>query len=461
VFDAATYVQRRRLLKRHVAKGLLVFIGHDESPMNYPANTYPFRQDSSFLYYFGLDSPGLAAVIDIDENKDIVFGDDVGIEDIIWMGDMPTLRERAARAGVRRTSPRAGLAEYVARARRAGRVVRYLPPYRAETAAEMSSLLGIPARSVKAKASREFILAVVGQRLVKSREEIREVENALEVTSVMFRAAMKTARPGRYEREVAGSMQGVAHALGCEMAFPPIVTVNGQVLHNHGYANELRRGRLLVMDAGAESWLHYASDITRTIPVTGTFTKRQRDIYEIVLKAQEAAIKAIKPGVMFKDVHLKAARSMAAGLKGLGLMKGDTDEAVAAGAHALFFPHGLGHNLGLDVHDMENLGENHVGYDETIQRSDQFGLAYLRMAKELRPGNVMTVEPGLYFIPALYGQWKKSKKFLDFIAYDKVEKFLDFGGVRIEDNVLVTEKGRRVLGTPIPKTVAEVERACR
>jgi Xaa-Pro aminopeptidase len=239
------------------------------------------------------------------------------------------------------------------------------------------------------------------------------------------------------------------------------VTINGQILHMHSHANELRKGRMLVMDAGAESWLHYASDITRTVPVGGKFNQRQKDIYEIVLKGQETAIRSIKPGVMYKEIHLKTARTMASGLKDLGLMKGDIDQAVAQGAHAMFFPHGLGHNMGLDVHDMEDLGEDHVGYDKTVERSSQFGLAYLRMAKELRPGHVLTVEPGIYFIPALFAKWKNEKKHTDFIDYGKAETFLDFGGVRIEDNVLVTETGRRVLGTPIPKTVPEVEKACR
>ena len=461
MFSDATYSERRKRLKSGMKSGLLLFIGNDESPMNYAANTYEFRQDSSFLYFFGLDSPGLAAVVDVDEGKDIIFGNDIDIEDIIWMGDMPTLRERARTVGVRRTAPRKEFGAYVKNAVSCGRRVHYLPPYRAESAAEISSLVGIRTKDVKAKASTELIAAVIRQRLIKSKDEVREIEAALEVTAEMYRRAMKLARPGRYEREVVGAMESVVHSVGCLMAFPPIVTINGQVLHNHGHRNELLRGRLLVMDAGAESWRHYAADITRTVPVGGKFSRRQRDIYEIVYEGQDKAIKAIKPGVMFKEVHLTAARTMASRLKDLGLMKGSTHDAVALGAHALFFPHGLGHNMGLDVHDMEDLGENHVGYDKTVERSSQFGLAYLRMAKKLEPGHVMTVEPGLYFIPALFAKWKKEKKFTDFIAYDKVEKFLDFGGVRIEDDVLVTERGRRVLGPPIPKTVAEVEKACR
>jgi Xaa-Pro aminopeptidase len=461
MFKDTTYIERRKLLRKQVPSGLLLFLGNDESPMNYTANTYDFRQDSTFLYFFGLDSPGLAAIIDIDEDKDWLFGDDIGLEDIIWMGDLPKFKERAREVGVKHVAPRKAFDDHVAKALAAGRKVHYLPPYRSDTAVAISTLLRTPVKDVKAGASEPFIRAVVDQRMIKSKEEIREIESALNVSAEMYRRAMKLVKPGRFEREVVGVMEGVVNALGCKMAFPPIVTINGQILHIHSHVNELRKGRLLVIDAGAESWLHYASDITRTIPVGGKFNQRQKDIYEIVLEGQETAIRAIKPGVMYKDVHMKTARTMASRLKDLGLMKGDVDEAVAQGAHAMFFPHGLGHNMGLDVHDMEDLGENYVGYDKTVQRSSQFGLAYLRMARELRPGHVLTVEPGLYFIPALYEKWKEEKKHADFIAYGKAEKFLDFGGVRIEDNVLVTEKGRRVLGAPIPKTVAEVEKACR
>jgi Xaa-Pro aminopeptidase len=461
MFKSEIYARRRKLLKKQVGRGILVFVGNEECPMNYPANTYPFRQDSSFLYFFGLNSPGLAAVVDADENKDILFGDDIGIEDVIWMGHLPKLRDRAREVGVGRTAPRKAFDDYVRKALAAGRPVHYLPPYRALTARVLGELLKIPHKTLKSKASGAFIKAVVDQRLVKSREEIREIEKALEVTRDMYLQAMKLAKPGRYEYEISGAMEGIALARGCRLAFPPIVTVNGQILHNHYHGNVLAKGRLLVVDVGAETETAYSCDITRTVPVGGKFNRRQRDVYEIVLAGQETAIRAMKPGVMNKGIHLKTAETLARGLKDLGLMTGDPAEAVAKGAHALFFPHGLGHNMGMDVHDMEDLGENHVGYDESVKRSDQFGLAYLRMARELRPGYVMTVEPGLYFIPALVEKWRKEKKHREFIAYDKVEKFLDFGGVRIEDDVLVTEKGRRVLGPPIPKTPADIEKACR
>ena len=461
MFKSVTYIERRKLLKKDVGSGLILFLGNEESPMNYPANTYHYRQDSSFLYFFGLDSPGLAAVIDVDAGKDVLFGDDIGIEDIIWMGNLPKMKERAFEVGVRHTAPRASFAATVRQALAAGRPVHYLPPYRADNALVLSDLLGIPVKELKSKASQGLIRAIVAQRIIKSKEEVREIESAVAASQAMYLAAMKLAKPGRYEYEISGAMEGIALSRGMHLAFPPIVTINGQTLHMHDHGNILVKGRLLVMDCGAESATSYASDITRTVPVGGRFNRRQKDVYEIVLAGQETAIKAMKPGVNFKDIHLQTARVMAAGLKDLGLMKGGTGEAVAAGAHALFFPHGLGHNLGLDVHDMEDYGENNVGYGEKVERSSQFGLAYLRMARELRPGHVMTIEPGLYFIPALFALWRKEKKHRDFIVYDAVEKFLDFGGARIEDDVLVTEKGRKVLGPPIPKTVVDVEKACR
>jgi Xaa-Pro aminopeptidase len=461
MFKAATYIERRKLLRKSVGSGLMIFLGNEEAPMNYPANTYHYRQDSSFLYFFGLASPGLAAIIDADEGTDTLFGDDLGIEDIIWEGQLPKLKDRALEVGVRRTKPRAAFAETVRQALATGRGVHYLPPYRADNKLVLSELLGIPVGELRAKASAALIKAAVDQRIVKSKEEIREIECAVAVSREMYLAAMKTAKPGRFEYQISGAMEGIALAYGMHLAFPPIVTVNGQIFHMHSHDNELTRGRMLVCDCGAEAASGYASDITRSIPVGGRFSGRAKDVYEIVLAGQTSAIKSMKPGVNFKDIHLQTARIMTDGLKALGLMKGETAAAVAAGAHALFFPHGLGHNLGLDVHDMEDYGENNVGYGEKVERSEQFGLAYLRMARELRPGHVMTVEPGIYFIPALLGLWRKEKKHRDFIVYDAAEKFLGFGGIRIEDDVLVTGNGRRVLGPAIPKTVAEVEKACR
>ena len=459
MFDARIYSERRKRLKTQVGSGLVLLPGNDESPMNYPANTYHFRQDSSFLYFFGLDQPGLAGVVDIDGDRDILFGDDIGLEDVIWMGHLPTVKDRAALAGVGTTRPLAKLEAALKQAKTKRRKIHFLPPYRAEGARKLGAWLGIPAKDVKGKASQTLCRAVVAQRSVKIQEEIDEIEKALAVTHDMYRAAMAMTRPGIHEYEIMGRIEGIALARGCRPAFPSIVTINGQVLHNHGYGNVLAEGRLLIDDSGAESPRGYASDITRTIPVGGRFSPRQREIYEIVLKALETAIRAVRPGIKYREVHLEAAGVVASGLKSLGLMKGDPAAAVQAGAHALFFPHGIGHMMGLDVHDMEDIGEGLVGYTEKLERSSQFGLAYLRLARELEPGFVATVEPGIYFIPPLIDKWRKAGKFAAFIDYEKVETYRDFGGVRIEDNVLVTADGRRVLGKPIPKTVAEVEAA--
>lgn len=458
MFNAEIYVERRKRLREQIESGLLLFLGNEESPMNYPANPYHFRQDSSFLYFFGLDSPSLAAVVDVDEGREVIFGNDVSMEDIIWMGDLPTMRERAALVGIADTAPLAQLEEAIKEALQKGKTVHYLPPYRPESVLRIAQVLGIDQNSVKSQASKELIKAVVAQRSVKIPQEIEQMEMAHEVTYDMYITAMKMAKHGIYEREIVGQMEGLALASGCHMAFPTILTINGQILHNHFHGNQLEEGRLMVIDSGAESPMNYASDITRTVPVGGKFTLQQKEIYTIVLRAQQTAIQNIKPGVMFKDIHLKAASIIASGLHELGLMKGDVDEAVQTGAHALFFPHGIGHMIGLDVHDMEDLGENYVGYDDTVQRSEQFGLAYLRLAKKLKPGHVLTVEPGIYFIPALIEQWATERKFASFIDYEKLKEYKDFGGIRIEDDVLVTEEGHHVLGKSIPKTVEEVEK---
>jgi len=459
MFESKIYIQRRKLLSKQVKSGLILFSGNEESPMNYPANTYPFRQDSSFLYFFGLDTPSLAAAIDVDAGEETLFGDDITLEDVIWMGYLPKLKERALPAGIRHVAPLSRLEVMLNQAKKQRRKVHYLPPYRSDTIVKLSSLLGMQAQNVKKNASEELIRAVVAQRSAKSAEEIQEIEKALAVSYKMYLASMKATKPGLYERDIVGEMEGISLAHGCLTAFPTILTINGQIFHNQYHGNMLEKGRLLVIDSGVSSPLGYASDITRTIPVSGQFTPKQREIYEVVLNGQQQAIQAIKPGIKYKEIHLATAKAMALGLKELGLMKGDTDEAVEAGAHALFFPHGLGHMLGLDVHDMEGLGENYVGYDKTVERSKQFGLAYLRMARELQPGFVLTVEPGIYFIPALIDQWKSENKFPSFINYAKVATYRNFSGVRIEDDVIVTKEGNRVLGRPIPKTVEDVEKS--
>lgn len=448
------------MLLKQIDKGLLLFLGNEESPMNYKDNFYRFRQDSSFLYYFGHNEPGMAAVLDTETGESILFGYDFGIDDIIWMGPQKTLHEKGKQIGVADTRPIDQLFSFINKAVKQGRRIHYLPPYRDEHRIKLNQFLGKDFNEIKNGASEPFILAVVAQRSVKEPQEIEEIERAHAITREMHLTAMSMAQPGLYERDIAGTIEGIALSKGSGTSFPVILSVRGETLHNNYHGNRLEKGHLMVNDSGAQSLNNYAADITRTIPIGGLFTAKQRAVYEIVLAAQTRAIEAIAPGKRYLDIHLLAAKTIAQGLKDIGLMKGNPDEAVAQGAHALFFPHGLGHMMGLDVHDMENLGEDYVGYDESVQRSRQFGLAYLRLAKSLQPGYVLTVEPGIYFIPALIELWQKEGKFNDFIDYYEVKKYIGFGGIRIEDDVEVTASGYRVIGENIPKTPEEIEQIC-
>jgi Xaa-Pro aminopeptidase len=457
MFPASTYVMRRRRLAADLRPGLALFLGNSEAPMNYADNQYPFRQDGSFLFFFGLDRPDLAAVIDLDDGGETIFGDEFTLDDIVWMGAQATIADQAAMVGVTRTAPRAALADVLGAAMRRGRRIHVLPQYRADNRAAIERLLGIRAERASEHASAAFIHAVINQRSVKTPEEIDELDRAVNLTREMHVLAMRIARSGMLERAVSSAMEGLVLANGGRLSFPIIFSVHGETLHNHSHDNRMERGQMAVNDSGAESPMHYAGDITRTIPIGGQFQGAQRDLYQAVLRAQLRAIDAIRPGIPYKQVHLSAARSLAEDLSALGCLRGDVDAAVDAGAHALFFPHGLGHMLGLDVHDMEALGEDYVGYDETVARSPQFGLKSLRLARALQPGFVLTVEPGLYFIPALIDRWKAEDRLAEFIDYDTVETFRNAGGIRIEDNVVVTETGCRVLGLPIPKTIEDVE----
>lgn len=459
MFNSKIYIQRRSILKKKLKNGVILLFGNSESPINYSNNAYHFRQDSTFLYYFGLDQADLAAVIDLDENKDIVFGNDFTIDDIVWMGPQPTIKNLAAKCGVKQTGSLSELKAVLTKAVKQGRKIHFVPQYRDENKFKLLQHLGISPMRINDYASLELIKAIADQRYIKSKEEIEEIEQAISTAYEMQVSAMRFTKSGMYEREIAGFIQGLAMSLGSGISFVPILSKHGETLHNYNYSNKLKDGDLIVNDSGAESLNHYASDITRTYPVSGKFTQIQKEIYEIVLISQLVAIDAIKPKVSFKTVHLKAATVMTDGLKALGLMKGNTKDSVEAGAHALFFPHGLGHLMGLDVHDLESFGENNFGYDEKTKRSTQFGLNYLRFARPLVPGIVLTVEPGLYFIPQLIDKWKSEKKFTEFINYDKVEAYRDFGGIRIEDDVHVTATGSRILGKPIPKAVEDVEAA--
>ena len=457
MFDKQVYIDRRIQLKKQFKNGILLFTGNDETALNYPNNTYKFRQDSTFLYYFGLDMPGMTGLIDMDDNKDYLFGYEFTVEDTVWMGPQQKLKELAGLVGIENADSSDKLKKFLKSKKTKQSKIHFLPTYRGDQILKLADLLDENPYKLKGKFSKKLIEAVILQRSIKAEEEIAEIEYSMEIAFQMHTTAMRMAKPGVIERDIAGAIEGISLSLGNGVSFHPIVSKNGQTLHNPYHTNVLKEGDLLVCDAGAESLLHYASDITRTTPVGGKFSYKQKEIYEIVLTAQKNAINMIKPGVKHSDVHLTAAKIIAAGLSQVGLMKGDINAAVKAGAHALFFPHGLGHMMGLDVHDMENLGEDYVGYDEKTKRSDQFGLAYLRLAKELKPGFVFTCEPGIYFIPELIDQWKAKKKFKNFIDYDKVEEYRDFGGIRIEDDILVTQTGYKVLGRPIPKEPDDVE----
>lgn len=459
MFSKQTYINRRLNLRKRIKSGVVLLLGNTESSMNYPSNTYHFRQDSNFLYFFGLDLPNLAGIIDIENGKDSLYGDDFEIDDIIWMGPQPTLKELGQQVGVPSTHPAKELVSTLQRAIKQGRKIHILPPYRGESVLKLEQLLGIAPSMVASYVSTELIRAVVALRSVKEKCEIDEIEQACAAGYRMHVTAMAMAHQGVAEREIAGTIEGVAYAYGSMPSFPIILSQNGETLHNHDHSQILQKGRMMLVDCGAESLGHYASDNTRTIPVDGTFTPKQLDIYNIVLKATNRAIEISKPGIPYLDVHREAARVITEGLSELGIMKGSVNEAVANGAHALFFPHGLGHMMGLDVHDMEGLGEDFVGYDEEITRLDQFGTAYLRLGRRLQEGFVLTVEPGIYFIPALIEKWKAEKINESFINYAALESYTDFGGIRLEDDILITSDGCRILGKRIPITPEEVEAA--
>jgi Xaa-Pro aminopeptidase len=457
MFEAATYSERRKNLKESVGSGLILLLGNDPAPMNYADNPYHFKQDSSFLYYFGLDQAGLAGVIDADSGEEIIFGHDPTVEEVVWTGPLPTLADESAHVGVRRTEEMDRLAGMLREAKESGRTIHFLPQYRAWNRIKLARMIGIPGLETDDHVSRPLLEAVVGQRLYKTDEEVAEIEIAIDISYDMHTLAMHMVSPGMVEREVAGAVEGIVLSRGGLLSFPVIFSVRGEVLHNHTYENVMKAGQLAVHDSGATSPLGYASDITRTMPVNGRFDTRQREIYDIVLRALTTSTAAMRPGISFRDVHFVACREIASGLKDLGVMKGDVDEAVAAGAHAMCMPHGLGHMIGLDVHDMEGLDEDFVGYGTEFIRSKQFGTAYLRTARMLEPGFVLTVEPGCYFIPELIDQWKAEDRHAEFLDFDVLESYKGFGGVRIEDDVLVTEDGHRVLGRPIPRTADEVE----
>ena len=460
MFDKQTYVNRRAKLRSLVKDGIIILFGNNESPCNYPSNGYyPFRQDSSFLYYFGLNRDGLVGVIDIDNNRETIFGNDIDIEDIVWYGSVDSVHDLAAQVGVENTAPMRALKSACNEALRQKRKIHFLPPYRHDIKIQIFDLLGIHPVQQKEAASMELIKAVVNMRSVKEQQEIEELERAAEIGYLMHTTAMKLTRSGVTEKFVGGQVDGIAHSYGAMVSFPTIYSQHGEIMHGNPSMSILEAGRLALCDAGAETINNYCSDNTRTMPVSGKFTQRQLEIYSIVEACHDYVLEVAKPGVKYFDVHLAVCRLMTERLKELGLMKGDTDEAVAAGAHAMFLPHGLGHMMGMDVHDMENLDQINVGFDEeTRPNLEQFGTNCLRMGRRLQQGFVVTDEPGIYFIPALIDDWKAKGHCKEFINFDVLETYKEFGGIRIEDDILITENGCRFIGEKrIPYHPKDVE----
>lgn len=458
LFTKETYINRRAALREMVGEGLILLPGNNDSPMNYPANAYRFRQDSTFLYFFGQHRDGLCGLIDADNGREMLYGDEIDIDDIVWYGSVTSVKEMAEECGVHASAPLAELTDVVADALRKGRRVHFLPPYRHDTQIYLFNLTGIRPEAQRDAASLDLIKAVVALREVKTAEEIAELERASLIGYEMHTTAMRLCRPGVTEQFIGGTLDGIAARLGSIVSFQSIVSMHGEILHGYPSARPLEAGRLLLCDAGAETLEHYCSDHTRTTPISGHFTQRQRDIYDIVVDAHDLALTHARPGVRWWDVHMDVCRLLTVRLKDLGLMRGDVEEAVRAGAHALFLPHGLGHMMGMDVHDMEGLGQIYVGYDEETRPSTQFGTASLRFARRLKEGHVVTDEPGIYFIPDLIDLWRREGINAEYLCFDEIEKFKDFGGIRIEDDVLITADGCRFLGEKrIPYAADEVE----
>ena len=469
MFEASVYARRRRVLLERMAgeKGVAVFVGNADAAMNYRGNDYKFRQDSSFLYYWGIDEPWFAAVMDLESGEECLYGNDVDIDDIIWMGPQPSVASKGALIGCGRTAPLADFDKAVREAVTKGRPVHFLPPARYYNQMKLSQLMGVDADKVRkvapvaaGGASEELVKAVVSMRLIKEACEIEEIDKACEIGYEMHTEARRGCKPGVLEQEIVGRMEGITLSKGWGVSFTTILSQNGETLHNHSHHQIITPGRLLVVDAGAESNTHYASDFTRTYPCSGKFTTKQREIYDIVEQANEVAFSLTGPGTSYWDVHVATVRYMLEQLKALDFVRGDVDEMVACGISGLFMPHGLGHNMGMDVHDMEDLGENYVGYGDERERNPLLGLGNLRMARSLKPGHVVTDEPGIYFIPALIEQWKREGTDKGFVNYAKLADYYDFGGIRLEDDVLVTEDGARRLGSRrLPIKSSDVEDA--
>jgi Xaa-Pro aminopeptidase len=457
IFDRQVYIQRREQLKSKLTNGLVLLLGNEDSSMNYKDNCYPFRQDSTFLYYIGIDQPGLAAIIDLDENKEILFGEDAGIDDIIWTGPQPLIKELAESVGIAASDNNAKLASLLAAARKAQRPIQILPPYRPENKIKLANWLDTPVAQLQQFESELLIRSVIAQREIKEEREVAEMDKAVSISADMHLAAIQHARPGMKEYELAAQVEAIALANYGRLSYPVILTINGQTLHNHYHGNTIQEGHMVLVDAGAETSMHYAGDLTRTFPAGKQFTSRQRDLYNVVLQSLNHAVSLLRPGIQYKEVHTQACIKLVEGLTAVGLMKGEAEAAVAAGAHTMFFQCGLGHMIGLDVHDMEDLGEPLVGYDDQLKKSKEFGWKSLRLGKSLKAGFALTVEPGIYIIPELIDRWKAEQKHTSFINYELLNDYRNFGGIRIEDNFVITPNGSKKLGKSLPKSLKEIE----
>lgn len=457
IFDRQVYIQRRQQLQSKLTNGLVLLLGNEDSSMNYKDNCYPFRQDSTFLYYIGIDQPGLAAIFDLDENKEILFGENASIDDIIWTGPQPLMQELAESVGIAASDNLSKLASLLAAARKAQRPIHILPPYRPENKIKLATWLDTSIEQLQQFISETLIRSVISQREIKSALEIQEMDKAVSISVDMHLAAIQNARPGMKEYELAAQVEAIALANNGRLSYPVILTVNGQTLHNHYHGNTIQEGQMVLVDAGAETSMHYAGDLTRTFPVGSQFTTRQRELYTVVLHALDHAVSLLRPGIQYKEVHTQACIKLVEGLTAVGLMKGDAAAAVAAGAHTMFFQCGLGHMIGLDVHDMEDLGEPLVGYDDQLKKSTEFGWKSLRLGKALKAGLTLTVEPGIYIIPELIDRWQAEQKNASFINYALLNDYRTFGGIRIEDNFVITDTGSKKLGKSLPKSLEEIE----
>jgi Xaa-Pro aminopeptidase len=439
---STTLLQRRKKLAAAIANPVILWSGRAPS-RNFAANRFPFRASSHFLYFAGLSLDN--AVIRLDRGKLELFMDNSSADDELWHGKMPTREEIALEIGADAAYP---LSELSLKTKEAATIaVQDVVTYQQQCQLLTRNIA--PANKSEG-IDLELAKAIVNLRLVHDRAALVEIKKAVAVSIEAHLAGIKAVSEAKCEAEVRSAMEGIIIANNMTCAYSSIVTVRGEVLHNETYHRPLRSGDLLLADVGAETNSGWASDITRTFPVSGKFSSTQKDIYDIVLKAQTSCIERIRPGIEYRDIHLLACEVIAEGLINLGILQGRATDLVEMDAHALFFPHGIGHLLGLDVHDMEDLGDL-AGYEESRQRSDRFGLGYLRLDRSLQPGMVVTIEPGFYQVPAILNSPQFRNKFRDFVNWEKLDRFADVRGIRIEDDVLVTDSGCEVLTADLPK----------